>query len=455
MNAKLGFSHHFAVAIFLTSTLTMSAQDGGQTNQPAAEQEPKAPRPGGKKGPYFYNQRLDQQAQQVQKMASDITNSQLFQAELDNLDLLSKYSSERIFSSARRAALATLEATFIWRDISERLKNWQDLLNVKEDDWKAQQQELKNKIAAAKSEIEAARPKSPAAPQVLEILESAADANEFFKLADGLVAKNIGGLDGITTTDLRIAKQLADSAGRVAAILTDLYKTSNIPTAQDAVRGMKVSLLQAELEHIANQARIESGRESAMHDMRLLLQAVSEGISCLETGQRKPAGGNCLTSIEDMGRTIEFSPTDRVRSNEQIEYTLRRFVRKAVLARRNADACLAEQLGGANRDCGAGETTASDEKQKLQFLVYLLQNWSSLAARAATPGRLAAARLAQEERRFSIRRDAILARSYEAIIGSGAQRLATYYRGGIKPETIAQFVQALSTAGLIPTVALK
>src|SRR5437868_15485166 len=38
------------------------------------------------------------------------------------------------------------------------------------------------------------------------------DADEFFRLADALVAKNIDGLDGITATDLRIAKQLADSA---------------------------------------------------------------------------------------------------------------------------------------------------------------------------------------------------------------------------------------------------
>jgi hypothetical protein len=38
------------------------------------------------------------------------------------------------------------------------------------------------------------------------------------------------------------------------------------------------------------------------------------------------------------------------------------------------------------------------------------------------------------------------------MILNGVQRLALYYQGGIKPQTIAQIVTALSTLGLIPTV---
>jgi hypothetical protein len=92
---------------------------------------------------------------------------------------------------------------------------------------------------------------------------------------------------------------------------------------------------------------------------------------------------------------------------------------------------------------------------KLKTVVYLLENFAALAARADTPVRIAELRGAIEERRFAIRRDAIMARTYEQILLIGAQRIAIYYKGGVKPETLAQFLNALATAGLIPTIALK
>mgnify|MGYP007071036845 CR=1 FL=1 len=77
------------------------------------------------------------------------------------------------------------------------------------------------------------------------------------------------------------------------------------------------------------------------------------------------------------------------------------------------------------------------------------------SARSDTPARLAAIRTVIEERAYRIRRDAIMARSYEEILVSGTSRIAAYYKGGVKPETIAQFIQALSTAGLIPAISLR
>ena len=72
----------------------------------------------------------------------------------------------------------------------------------------------------------------------------------------------------------------------------------------------------------------------------------------------------------------------------------------------------------------------------------------SLIVRSA----LAEARMAQEEHRYGIRSNAILAQSYERVVGAGVERLALYYKGGLKPEVVAQLVQSAATLGLIPAV---
>ena len=59
-------------------------------------------------------------------------------------------------------------------------------------------------------------------------------------------------------------------------------------------------------------------------------------------------------------------------------------------------------------------------------------------------------RLAQEEHRFSIRKSAITARAYEVTVSTGVQRLALYYKGGIKPELIAQIIHAAATVAIPP-----
>jgi hypothetical protein len=85
-------------------------------------------------------------------------------------------------------------------------------------------------------------------------------------------------------------------------------------------------------------------------------------------------------------------------------------------------------------------------------MVHALYGAASLAARDETPERLANLRIASENRANSIRSSAAAAAGYEQMILNGVQRLALYYQGGIKPQTIAQIVTALSTLGLIPTV---
>ncbi len=85
---------------------------------------------------------------------------------------------------------------------------------------------------------------------------------------------------------------------------------------------------------------------------------------------------------------------------------------------------------------------------QLERAVRALYACGSLAAEGALPQRLLKLRLAQLEHVRSIRISAANARIYESVLGGGVERLALFYQGGIKPEALAQIIQALSAAGI-------
>jgi hypothetical protein len=77
---------------------------------------------------------------------------------------------------------------------------------------------------------------------------------------------------------------------------------------------------------------------------------------------------------------------------------------------------------------------------------------AALASQGALPDRLFRLRMAQLDHLRSIQLSAANASVYEAILGGGVERLALFYQGGIKPETIAQIAQALATSGIFGKV---
>lgn len=77
---------------------------------------------------------------------------------------------------------------------------------------------------------------------------------------------------------------------------------------------------------------------------------------------------------------------------------------------------------------------------------------SALIARGSTPNRLAEVRLAQELHAYSIRKSAVRARAYELTVSTGAQRLALFHKGGIKPTDIAELVFAASNVAITPAI---
>ena len=77
---------------------------------------------------------------------------------------------------------------------------------------------------------------------------------------------------------------------------------------------------------------------------------------------------------------------------------------------------------------------------------------SALIARGSTPNRLADVRFMQELHAYSIRKSAVRARAYELTVSTGAQRLALFHKGGIKPTDIAELVFAASNVAITPAI---
>jgi hypothetical protein len=409
---------------------------------------------------YLYNERLDKLGQDLQKAAGDVTNGQVFQNQLKNLETLSQPALDRLFTSAWRATLAQLDAALTWErllDFVNRAKQKLDATAPQKTEWQQRVVELKKQIG----KTEAARDESQAkgsASQAVDILEAVSKADEVIAFGKFLAARDVA---LVTPTDLRIVQTVEDSSGRIAEILKQLA-AKPLPSAEDLVSQMKTDLAKAELEHLTTLIKIEERRVAAEDDVRSILSAIEDALKC----PLDPSAPAVLTRV--CLNKVPLAPA------EEIQITLDEMTRRAAFAIKSArdklnDAFEKERLADAVpanaarraaaqkalRDAHAQETAAAVEQKKLRDTVYLLENWAAFAARATTPNRLAALRTALEERRYAIRRDAIMAQTYERILANGAQRIAAYYKGGIKPATLAQLLQAAATAGLIPTIAFK
>lgn len=364
--------------------------------------------------PRIYNQRLDRQAEELRRLAESTANGQFFEAELQNLEQLTKPTLDRIFSSARRLALARINGTFTWQDIRTALDEIEadnKLTSDRSQDWSAQIGGLQTQIKAARAAADASIPATVEPSLAAQILGHTADASDIFDAAEVLQKR---APSAVSKTDLRVAETLTGLAGQFTNLLDSLHHAAaSAPTADDAVRRMNLALLRADLDHVTALARIEMRRLAGAQDVGRLQRTTRRGLNCLLDGATCDG--------------IPFRPGEFA-ADQTIESTLKLLREPPATA---------------------------DSRLRLQSALYLLQNYAALCARGTTPNRMAEARAAIETRRHGIRRDAIVAQSFEAVLASGAQRIAAYYRGGIRPEALAQLAQALATAGLIPVVAGK
>jgi hypothetical protein len=420
--------------VLLGSALVARGQDSAAKGQSG---EPRTKSAAG--GVRLYDKSRDDQSQKALTLSEGIASGQLFNKQLNNLTALSAYSLDRVFTSAHRQMMADLDVLFTWSDVAALAENFERTVRGGGLAGPAESAAAKTKLEAVQNDLKDASEAVQKArdekkdPRVIQFLERVGDPGAVFNFADSLRGKV-----GVSKADLLTAQEAVGLLGRLAQVYRDFQTaTASAPTAADAVHEAKVKLLQAEAEHLHNVIQISARREAELSDALQIAASLKAGLECIEHGRAQPDADCPIRSDR------AFKP------DEQIEVSLRRVLQTAKGARQRADE---------NQDAAAQarlEDEAWREKQIVATLLYSLYNASAIASHGETPVRLADLRAAQEEHRYAIRQNAILAHSYETVIASGVQRLALYYKGGVKPEVIAQIVQALATVGLIPTVALK
>lgn len=253
--------------------------------------------------------------------------------------------------------------------------------------------------------------------------------------------------------------QIASTKSRSAALKSSLMQS--VGSNQLAAVGLwiervgKLEMAYEWLEKFLARKDASAERPAIAKEMAGLLQRLGEKYQAFEDGMPPRPSALWIQSRLDLLWLQEESLVRRVgieARREKEEKDLRSLLRQTqTLLKKLKPEYLDMQLVPAL----ARQAAVVDGEEALEDMITALLDAGALAARYTTPAQLAALRETQEERAESIREMAARARLYEVLVGTGIERLALYYKGGVKPETLAAIVQSLATVGLIPAIALK
>jgi hypothetical protein len=357
--------------------------------------------PGTADGQVLYNPKRDHQAEAAARISEEIRSGAVFDKMLANLTEVGKLDEKSLIESAELGMRAEVNGWRTWGDVQGFAARLENALN--------------------------------AAP-LAKSAEAQADV-------DALQA------------------QIAATKARSAALKSSLMQS--VPGNQLAAVGLwiervgKLEMAYEWLEKFLARKDASAARPAIAKEMSVLLQRLGEKYQAFEDGMPPRPSALWLQSRLDLLWLQEESFERRVgiqARREKEEKDLRSLLRQTQnLLKKLKPEYLDMQLVPAL----ARQAAVVDGEEALEDMITALLDAGALAARYTTPAQLAALRETQEERAESIREMAARARLYEVLVGTGVERLALYYKGGVKPETLAAIVQSLATVGLIPAIALK
>lgn len=363
----------------------------------------------------FYNQQRDETAQKALSLAESVSNGAVFQKQLANLERMNRHSQDRVFAGAEvqmRTNLLTLSSWSSVKALVDRVGGSisRSQAAIPKGEFDRLQQAAATQVQNAKADLEALKKRVTGDPNghaaVREIGEILAKIGKLDELTD--ILNSVAVKVGVTSQVPQAYADVANEVFATAASLGTLYKSFTITAPKPAeIVAMEAHLAALELE--------ESHQST--------LAAI--------TARRDRDVGDILNGIEELRNELAD-----IRSNQGVDDVAQSLAAMASAAR---------TPGPKQNESG----------RKLGIMVHTLYGAAALAARDDTPVRLAKLRIVSEGRAFAIRQSAAAASEYEDTVLNGAQRLALYHKGGLKAQTVAQIVSALSTLGLIPTVLSK
>ncbi|HZT28452.1 MAG TPA: hypothetical protein VFA33_01120 [Bryobacteraceae bacterium] len=361
----------------------------------------------------IYDSARDDAAQKAAAAAAKVASGSLFDAEMKNLDAFAKQEFDSVFAGEARNRDGVLNtvATGTWSNVRTSIQGLEGQLKLDLSTIENRIKELQAEVQALqaqKGQIESQKP--PPGPAV-----------------PGNPAEAVAALAG----------QGID-ADKAAAALAGAFKKS------DSTGGQAISLLGKALAEAKTAADTTSANQKAVSDQVKQLDQLRASLNSLAADRIKLELDHAQTLLkiwekaraetQDTQKKVEtyLKGADGMNQGEMILETLR----SRAAAVRNAPP---EELKTKENDL--------DRAVQLPFLAV------AIGARWNSAPLVARLREAHEYHRYSIQRSRLEAHAYEVAVGAGAQRLAMFYKGGVRPETIAQILYTAATASISGTIA--
>jgi len=373
-------------------------------------------------GQRLYDKTRDDQAQQAKQQADALKSDPVFEIQLKNLMTLEALDLETAMMHSKRDTRAAVNSFVKWEHVFDAVDKAKQALAQSDGvaaqssaDTAAARAALDEQITQAKAAIKNLRANANTAEdeRLAMLFAHVGEIDSLLTMAKQLIAKGEGDSHATTVAALdktrATLKEITDLYGKydarvkaIAALKThlgDFY----ISLQEAALRG-----LEAQEEHLTILGTIQAQRSLELADARELIAIYDKKTAQLHDDYY----GKC------------FSHGTANLAKERITDTVD-------LARKMAADC--EVTGSLGKSTMRSRDVVED-------IMLHLYNATTIVSRVPTSVGLARLRTDQEAHRFTIKQRLLEAHAYELILNGGADRLALFYKGGIKPTQLAQLI---------------
>lgn len=380
----------------------------------------------------IYDQSKDKTAQDTVAAAKEITSGSLFEKILRNVDLQGKQEADTQMAWVEQQMRAKLENFHFWSASNDNDRVARILPGGAGY--------LAGRCESVKCEL-----------QSLEV------RLKFFQ-----------NLTGTTSTPDQIAARLSELEKKREALDQALKELQSSSKSQDPVVLRMFDLLNDNGKNVIDYAKQLT---ALAKDNKLPIQGISTGLDKIGDGLDQMLSlYNVVEGIWKGYQAVNVDPASLRPPQEQIDLQLLALEQDhlktitLILARESIEAGAAfDRVKTAlNRLDSAGVLNSKERvedtlreyvqergRQQLVALLGALHEAAAAVAEEDAAGRLATLRLSDEEHRYSIRRSALNSSIYDQTIQAASQRLALYWKSGIKPSELAQLIfYVANTAGV-------
>lgn len=370
-------------------------------------------------GQRLYNKERDEQAQQAKQQAADLRSDPIFDTQLKNLMTLEALDVETVMSESKRDTRATINSFVRWGHVFAAIDQAKAELEQSDERAESTSANIVEARAALEQQIKDAK-------AAIKKLRDNADPAEDQRLA--MLFARVGEIDSLLVMAAELIGKSEQAESTLNALdktratlkeITDLYKRYDARVQE--IKGLKTKLgefyislqeaalrgLEAQEEHLTILGTIETQRSLELAEARQLLAEYEALKKRLVTDYY----GRCFT--EKKSDVTQERITDTV------------------------------SLAMKMPNCNVKGTTLElnmRPQDVVEDIMLLLYRATTVFSRVQTSVRLAQLRNAHEEHRFTIKQRILEAHAYELILNGGAERLALFYKGGIKPAQLAQLI---------------